>query len=101
MAGSMRICNEILHTTIIPCDINDIVGVSQILEKWKPEIVVNTSRYWPGVKYGSKSWSQVRAYGFWSPISAVFPIRIAEAIKMSEIDTIFINTSYPDAERWS
>lgn len=97
MAGSMRICNEILHTTIIPCDINDIVGVSQILEKWKPEIVVNTSRYWPGVKYGSKSWSQIRAYGFWSPISAVFPIKIAEAIKMSEIDTIFINTSYPDA----
>lgn len=97
MSHSMVLNPEILHVTAIPCDVNDVIGTSELIHKWNPEFIVNTTRFKPGIKYGSKSWPICKAYGYWSPISAIFPLKIAEAIKASEINTIFINTSYPDA----
>lgn len=78
-------------------DLTDIDSIKSAIEKHQPDFIVNSSRAYPGLKYGSISWSNVRAYGIWTPLSIRFTKNIMEACDYSDSNAIVINTSYSDA----
>lgn len=79
------------------CNLEDIDSISSVLEKWDPDFIVNSSRVYSGLKYGSISWSHLRAYGIWTPLSVKFAKNIMEAYEKADCHAISINTSYSDA----
>lgn len=78
-------------------DFNNISDLQHCIVECKPDFIVNSSRAYPGLKYGSISWENVRAYGIWSPLAAHFTKNIMEACEGAETNAIVINTSYSDA----
>lgn len=78
-------------------DLNDISSIRDCIRAWKPDIIVNSSRAYPGLKYGSISWGAVRAYGIWSPLAVKYIKNIMEAYEEAGSEAIVINTSYSDA----
>lgn len=50
-------------------DFNDVSGLEACFRKYNPDFIVNSSRVYSGLKCGSISWSNLRAYGIWSPLS--------------------------------
>ena len=78
-------------------DLTDISSVQEAIKKYAPDFIVNSSRAYPGLKYGSISWENVRAYGIWSPLSIRFTKNIMEACDRADTDGVVINTSYSDA----
>ena len=72
-------------------------NISGVLTKWQPDFIVNSSRVYSGLKYGSISWSHLRAYGIWTPLSVKFAKNIMEAYEKADSHAISINTSYSDA----
>lgn len=78
-------------------DLNDINSVQRVIEKHQPDFIVNSSRAYPGLKYGSISWANVRAYGIWSPLAIRFTKNIMEACDNADTNAVVINTSYSDA----
>ena len=78
-------------------DLTDIASIKAAIEKHKPDFIVNSSRAYPGLKYGSISWKNVRAYGIWTPLSIRFTKNIMEACDETDSDAVVINTSYSDA----
>lgn len=78
-------------------DLNDIHAIQMVVEKHRPDFIVNSSRAYPGLKYGSISWANVRAYGIWSPLAIRFTKNIMEACDWADTDAVVINTSYSDA----
>lgn len=79
------------------CNLEDVDSISSVLEKWDPDFIVNSSRVYSGLKYGSISWSHLRAYGIWTPLSVKFAKNIMEAYEKADCHAISINTSYSDA----
>lgn len=79
------------------CDLNSVDSIAEVLRKWQPDFIVNSSRVYSGLKYGSISWSHLRAYGIWTPLSVKFAANIMEAYAMAGCKAIAINTSYSDA----
>lgn len=79
------------------CDLEDVGSITQVLERWDPDFIVNSSRVYSGLKYGSISWSHLRAYGIWTPLSVKFARNIMEAYGKADSHAISINTSYSDA----
>ncbi|MCX4272262.1 MAG: hypothetical protein OSJ71_08370 [Acetatifactor sp.] len=77
-------------------DLNDISAIRDCIRAWKPDIIVNSSRAYPGLKYGSISWGAVRAYGIWSPLAVKYIKNIMEAYEEAGSEAIVINTSYSD-----
>ncbi|MBO5630995.1 MAG: hypothetical protein J5965_18150, partial [Aeriscardovia sp.] len=67
------------------------------LRKIQPDFIVNSSRLYAGLKYGTISWSNLRAYGIWSPMSVLLGKNIMEAYGKADCNAISINTSYSDA----
>lgn len=89
--------NSIDSTTELhQLDLNEVDSITALINKICPDIVINTSRYVSHLKYGSLSWKNWRAYGYWCPLSMMYVKNIAEAIKQSGKKCVFINTSYPD-----
>ena len=78
-------------------DLNDISSIEKAISKYSPDFIVNSSRAYPGLKYGSISWNNVRAYGIWTPLSIKFTKNIMEACDNADTDAVVINTSYSDA----
>ncbi len=78
-------------------DLNDIDAIQKVIEKYQPDFIVNSSRAYPGLKYGSISWANVRAYGIWSPLAIRFTRNIMYACDRADTDAVIINTSYSDA----
>ncbi len=78
-------------------DLNDIDATRNAIEKYQPDFIVNSSRAYPGLKYGSISWANVRAYGIWSPLAIRFTKNVMEACDRADTDAVVINTSYSDA----
>ena len=78
-------------------DLSDIDSITACLLEYRPDIVINSSRAYPGLKYGSISWKNVRAYGIWAPLAIKYTRNIMEAYERAESQAIVINTSYPDA----
>lgn len=51
------------------CDLDNIESIKKCLRENQPDIIVNTSRVYAGLKYGSISWKNFRAYGIWTPLA--------------------------------
>ena len=78
-------------------DLNDIDAIAGVIKKHQPDFIVNSSRAYPGLKYGSISWDNVRAYGIWTPLSIRFTKNVMEACDKVDSNAVVINTSYSDA----
>ncbi len=78
-------------------ELNDVSSVKAAIEKHQPDFIVNSSRAYPGLKYGSISWANVRAYGIWSPLAIRFTKNVMDACDLADTNAIVINTSYSDA----
>ena len=96
VAGLIRNVNRSQIEVEGGVDLNDIDTVSAAIEKYKPDFIVNSSRAYPGLKYGSISWSNVRAYGIWSPLSIRYTKNVMEACDKADSSAVVINTSYSD-----
>ena len=79
------------------CDFKDVNSIEHALKKIQPDFIVNSSRLFAGLKYGTISWSNLRAYGIWSPMSVLLGKNIMEAHGKAGCNAISINTSYSDA----
>lgn len=79
------------------CDFKDPASIETVLRKIKPDFIVNSSRLFAGLKYGTISWSNLRAYGIWTPMSVLLGKSIMEAYGKADCNAISINTSYSDA----
>ncbi len=79
------------------CDFKDVASIEAALKKIQPDFIVNSSRLYAGLKYGTISWSNLRAYGIWSPMSVLLGKNIMEAYGKTDCNAISINTSYSDA----
>ena len=97
IAGLIRGLNRSRILIEAGVDLNDVAAVRDAIRKHRPDFIVNSSRAYAGLKYGSISWSNVRAYGIWSPLSIRFTRNIMEACDQAQTDAIVINTSYSDA----
>ena len=78
-------------------DLTDVESIKTAVEKHSPDFIVNSSRAYPGLKYGSISWVNLRAYGIWTPLSIRFTKNVMEACDKADTDAVVINTSYSDA----
>ncbi len=78
-------------------DFNSVDRIAQCLKKCQPDIIVNSSRAYAGLKYGSISWNKIRAYGIWVPLAVKYTKNIMEAYEQADAHAIVINTSYSDA----
>ncbi|MBO5389689.1 MAG: hypothetical protein J6A59_16460 [Lachnospiraceae bacterium] len=97
VASLIRNQNKTKITVIGDTNLNDVSSIEKAIRGFTPDIIVNSSRAYSGLKYGSISWSNVRAYGIWSPLSIRFTKNIMEAYEKAESNAIVINTSYSDA----
>ena len=79
------------------CDFKDVSSIESVLRKIQPDFIVNSSRLFAGLKYGTISWSNLRAYGIWAPMSLLLGKNIMEAYAKAGCNAISINTSYSDA----
>jgi hypothetical protein len=96
VAASIRKCS------FVPCfiyeaDLNNISQLADVIEQINPDFIVNSSRAYSHLKYGSISWNTVRAYGIWSPLSVKYIKNIMQAVQDSGANPLVINTSYSDA----
>ena len=78
-------------------DFNDVGALARVIDKHKPDFIINSSRAYPGLNYGFISWERIRAYGIWCPLSIKFTKNIMRACENADANPIVINTSYPDA----
>lgn len=82
---------------MVQCDLNDVDSIVGVLKQYEPHILVNSSRVYAGLKYGSISWTNLRAYGIWSPLAIKYARNIMLAYAKADCKAISINTSYSDA----
>ncbi|MBU5430984.1 hypothetical protein KQI22_13085 [Kineothrix sp. MSJ-39] len=75
----------------------NVSDITYAIQSFDPDIIVNSSRAYPGIKYGSISWPAIRAYGIWSPLAVHFTKNIMQAYELAGSKAIVINTSYSDA----
>lgn len=78
-------------------DFNHTDEIARALDECRPDIIVNSSRAYSGLKYGSLSWNTIRAYGLWAPLAIRYVKNIMDACERVCSDVIVINTSYSDA----
>ena len=78
------------------CDLENIDSIASCITRHQPDFIVNTSRVYSGLKYGTISWKNVRAYGIWTPLSIKYIRNIMLAYDKAEGKGIVINTSYSD-----
>ena len=79
------------------CDLERPESVAAVIARWSPDFIVNSSRVYSGLKYGTISWHKLRAYGIWTPLSGRYARNIMEAYEAAGSAAITINTSYSDA----
>lgn len=97
VASLIRGQNKSTITVIGDTDLNNVSSIENAIRSYKPDIIVNSSRAYAGLKYGSISWKNVRAYGIWSPLAIKFTKNIMQAYENVGSDAVVINTSYSDA----
>lgn len=96
VASSIR-SNLASKATVCEVDFTKVEEIAQFFNDEKPDFVVNSSRAYSGIKYGSISWHNVRAYGIWSPLSISVIKNIMVGHKEANSNAIVINTSYSDS----
>ena len=62
------------------CDLNNIEQIAEVINKYNPHFIINTSRFYSGLKYGSISWTNLRAYGIWTPLSVCYRRQSEQAV---------------------
>ena len=77
-------------------NLDDVDSIAGAISKYQPDFIVNSSRVYSGLKYGSISWKNVRAYGIWTPLSIKYIRNIMLAYEKAEGMGVVINTSYSD-----
>ncbi|MGN0639059.1 MAG: saccharopine dehydrogenase NADP-binding domain-containing protein [Huintestinicola sp.] len=97
VASMIRRQNKSTVSVISNVDLTDVDAIAEAIKSFSPDIIVNSSRAYPGLKYGSISWANIRAYGIWSPLAIRFTKNIMAAYEKAQSDAIVINTSYSDA----
>lgn len=97
VASLIRRQNRNVVTIADGVDLERPETVAACLQKYQPDIIVNASRVCAGLKYGSISWKNVRAYGIWAPLSIKYIRNIMQAYAEVNSHAVVINTSYPDA----
>ena len=78
-------------------DLKRVPDIAAAIKEYDPDIIVNSSRAYSGLKYGSISWKNIRAYGIWTPLSIKYTKNIMEAYEQVGSMAVVINTSYSDA----
>jgi hypothetical protein len=78
-------------------DFYDEQKTAEVIVRHNPDFIVNSSRVYSGLKYGSISWSNLRAYGIWTPLAVSIIRHIMAACEAARTNAIVINTSYSDA----
>lgn len=78
-------------------DFNNVSQMTECIKKYQPDFIVNSSRVYSGLKYGSISWNKLRAYGIWSPLAMKYIKNIMKSCDQADFSGIVINTSYSDA----
>lgn len=96
-AATIRGCLRSRIDIVGNCDLENVESISQVMKKYTPDFIVNSSRVYSGLKYGSISWHNLRAYGIWAPLSVRYAKNIMEAYEQTHSQAITINTSYSDA----
>lgn len=96
IASLIRGQNRTKVSIIGNVDLNDVSAIADAIYAYRPDIIVNSSRAYSGLKYGSISWKSVRAYGIWAPLSMKYTKNIMEAYEQVDSNAIVITTSYPD-----
>lgn len=89
--------NKTKNIYIKSLDLDDVESIKKFFDEINPDFVVNSSRVYSGLKYGSISWKNIRAYGLWAPLAIKYIKNIMEAHKLAGSNSIVINTSYSDA----
>lgn len=97
VASMIRRKNRSKVTVIGDVDLTNVAAIEKAIRTFNPDIIVNSSRAYPGLKYGSISWKNIRAYGIWSPLAIRFTKNIMEAYENADSNAVVINTSYSDA----
>lgn len=97
VASMIRAQNRSRITIMGGVDLNHVSDIASAIETYRPDIIVNSSRAYSGLKYGSISWRNIRAYGIWTPLSIKYTRNIMEAYEQAGSEAIVINTSYSDA----
>lgn len=97
VASMIRGQNRSKVTVMGGVDLNHVQDIASVIKTYGPDIIVNSSRAYSGLKYGSISWKNIRAYGIWTPLSIKYTKNIMEAYEQAESRAIVINTSYSDA----
>lgn len=97
VASMIRGQNRSRITVMGNVDLNKVSDITAAFVEYKPDIIVNSSRAYSGLKYGSISWKNIRAYGLWTPLSIKYTKNIMEAYELIGSNAIVINTSYSDA----
>lgn len=77
-------------------DFNNVSAMADLINKVKPNVIVYTGRYASGLKYGAFSYPNQIGYGVWMPMSFPYIYNLMKAVKMSDVKTKVINTSFPD-----
>lgn len=97
VASLIRRQNKSSVTVIGDVDLNNVSLIETAIRSYEPDVIINSSRAYAGLKYGSISWKNVRAYGIWSPLAIKFTKNIMQAYENVGSDAVVINTSYSDA----
>ena len=79
VASMIRGQNRSRISVIGGVDLNNVSDIADAIGTYNPDIIVNSSRAYSGLKYGSISWNNVRAYGIWTPLSIRYTKNIMEA----------------------
>ncbi len=97
VSALIRQVNKSKITIEADVDLTNISRIISVIEKYEPDFIVNSSRAYSGLKYGSISWENIRAYGIWTPLAIRFTKNIMSACDLAKTDAVVINTSYSDA----
>lgn len=89
--------NKTKNIYIKQLDLDNVESIKDFFNEVNPDFVVNSSRVYSGLKYGSISWKNIRAYGLWAPLAIKYIKNIMEAHRLACSNAIVINTSYSDA----
>ena len=97
VASAIRGQNRTNVILVDHVDLNEVSSIEDCIKTYRPDIIVNSSRAYSGLKYGSISGKNIRAYGIWAPLAIKYIKNIMEAYEAADSNAIVINTSYSDA----
>ena len=84
VASAIRGQNRTNVILVDHVDLNEVSSIEDCIKTYRPDIIVNSSRAYSGLKYGSISWKNIRAYGIWAPLAIKYIKNIMEAYEAAD-----------------